>query len=97
MLSIYICDDIIEITSQFEKYIKKYLLCRDDDMELVCAATTPGEDLDILSMKGQCNTGLYFLDVDLKSSMDGFQLAARIRDKDPNGFIVFITDDGERS
>lgn len=97
MLSIYICDDIIEITRQFEKYIKKYLLCRDDDMELVCAATTPGEVLDILSMKGQCNTGLYFLDVDLKSSMDGFQLAASIREKDPNGFIVFITDHGERS
>ena len=97
MLAIYLCDDIIEITNRLEKYIKKYLLCRDDDMELVCTAITPDEVLDILSIKGPGNTGLYFLDVDLKSSIDGFQLAAKIRDKDPNGFIVFITDHGERS
>lgn len=96
MLAIYLCDDIKEITAQFEKYIKKYLLCRDDDMELVCTATTPDEVLDILSLKGPGNTGLFFLDVDLKSSIDGFQLAAKIRERDPNGFIVFITDHGER-
>jgi len=35
--------------------------------------------------------GLYFLDVDLNTDMNGVELADRIRALDPNGQIVFVT------
>ena len=34
---------------------------------------------------------LYFLDIDLKSDIDGLNIASKIREKDWSSFIVFIT------
>lgn len=41
--------------------------------------------------------GIYFLDIHLSKSMSGLQLAAKIRDYDPRGFIIFITSHSEMS
>ena len=41
--------------------------------------------------------GLYFLDVDLQHEMSGLTLAAKIRDYDNLGKIVFVTTHGELS
>lgn len=97
MLAIYICDDIKELVECFEKHINNYLLMRDNDAAVVCATTAPESILDTVSQQPASNFGLYFLDIDLKTSMDGFQLATRIRELDPNGYIVFITEHSERS
>lgn len=43
------------------------------------------------------NTGIYFLDIDLNSSMNGMKLAQQIRLFDPRGFIIFITAHSELS
>lgn len=43
------------------------------------------------------NTGLFFLDIDLKSDMNGLTLAQRIRQIQPRCFIVFITSHSEMS
>ena len=36
-------------------------------------------------------TGIYFLDVDLKSDINGIKLGSKIREKDTRGFIIFTT------
>ncbi len=43
------------------------------------------------------NTGIYFLYIDLNSSMNGMKLAQQIRLFDPRGFIIFITAHSELS
>lgn len=41
--------------------------------------------------------GLYFLDIDLNSNINGIKLAEEIRKYDPRGFIIFITTHAEMS
>ena len=48
-------------------------------------------------VKTSWNTGIYFLDIDLNSDMNGMKLAQQIRLFDPRGFIIFITAHSELS
>lgn len=89
MLSIYLCDDIQDHLLQFKNIIQHYLMFKDWDIQIVCATTNPHELLSVL--KNQPDIGIYFLVVNLKSNINGFQLAEIIREHDPRGFIVFIT------
>lgn len=89
MLSIYVCDDIPEQSKYICSIINKYLVMQDWDINSAIYTTSPYELLECISKDS--NTGLYFLDVNLKSDMDGFDTAKKIREKDPRGFIVFIT------
>jgi two-component system response regulator AgrA len=59
------------------------------DMEIILDTDKPQDVLDKLN--GEKNTGLYFLDIDLKTDITGIELAAKIRELDPRGFIVIIT------
>lgn len=63
------------------------------DVNIVCVSSDPKEVLKI--QEKFCSPGLYFLDIGLNCSMDGFLLAEKIREKDPRGFIVFITTHSE--
>jgi two-component system response regulator AgrA len=65
------------------------------DMKLALSTESPNDILDYLSNNE--GTGLYFLDIDLKSTINGIQLAEKIREFDPRGFIVFITTHAEMS
>jgi len=49
------------------------------------------------SVKQNDTVGLYFLDIDLKTDMNGMVLARELRKLDPRGFIVFITSHSELS
>ncbi len=93
MFPIYICEDNLIQLSHFEKIIKNYILIEELDMDVVCASSDPKEILKV--QEKFCAPGLYFLDIELNSDMDGFGLAEKIRKKDPRGFIVFITTHSE--
>lgn len=95
MLSVYICDNIQDHLFQYQKIIKHFLMFKDWDIQIVSATTNPHELISIL--EHQTDMGIYFLDVDLKSNINGFQLAEIIREHDPRGFIVFITTHNECS
>lgn len=93
MFPIYICEDNPAQLSYLEKIINNYILIEELDMAIVCASTDPEKLLKI--QKEIHDPGLYFLDIELNSHMDGFYLAEKIREKDPRGFIVFITTHSE--
>ena len=95
MLSIFICDDVRSHLVYIQNIIDKFILIEELDMQVICAATEPMEILECV--KRQKQAGLYFLDVELKGELDGFQLAEKIREYDPRGFIVFITTHEEMS
>lgn len=89
MLHIYICDDILEQAANVQKIVSDLILFKDWDISL--NGTFQDPEYLLKSITPQTIPGLYLLDIELHASMDGLQLAQKIRALDPNGFIVFIT------
>lgn len=75
--------------------IHNTVLIEELDMQLLLDTSDPYKLLEMV--KANQNTGIYFLDIDLKCDMNGMKLAQEIRKFDPRGFIVFITAHSELS
>ncbi len=95
MIDIYICEDNVKQLNLFEKYISDSILIEGLDMNIALATPDPHRLLEsILTLE---HIGLFFLDIDLKSDMNGLELAQRIRKIQPRCFIIFITSHSEMS
>lgn len=87
MLNVIICEDNaaqrkkIEsiITYELSKFSGAVSLSTDDPKSVISYIENTNENF------------IYFLDVELNSSVNGFQLAKSIRNFDPNGYIIFLT------
>lgn len=95
MLRVFICEDNLKEKEELEKIIKNIILIENYDMELCISTPNPYEIIGELKINPVC--GIYFLDVDLNSDINGIQLAEKIRKYDPRGFIIFITTHAEMS
>ncbi|MHC9532742.1 LytR/AlgR family response regulator transcription factor [Dellaglioa sp. L3N] len=93
MLDIFVCEDQKEQREKIVKYITNYIMIENLDMRLALATANPEEVLAYLEESDK--EGLYLLDIDLKHKMNGINLGAEIRKKDPTGDIVFITTHSE--
>ena len=93
MLDVYICEDEKEQLDLFSGYVSNTILIEDLDMRLALSTQDYHELLELFPPSG--NTAVFFLDIDLKSDIDGLMLAQRIRQLQPRCFIVFITSHGE--
>lgn len=94
MLHIFICEDNKTYRERIEKIVNKHLFSHDLDMKLALSAENPAELLKYMEEHPkQC--GLYFLDIDLQSDINGLELAAQIKIKDVSATIVFITTHSE--
>lgn len=93
MLPIYICEDDIYQLKEYTKLIENYIMINDWDMNVAASVRDPRELLDAITASPE--TALYFLDIDLRSKINGIELAKEIRRYDPFGFIVFITTHSE--
>lgn len=95
MIDIFICEDNKKQLDLFTTHISNLILIEGFDMKIVQATSDPHQLLkEILTAE---NTGLFFLDIDLRSDMNGLTLAQRIRQIQPRCFIVFITSHSEMS
>lgn len=95
MIDIFICEDNKKQLDLFTTYISNLILIEGFDMKIVQATSDPHQLLkEILTAE---NTGLFFLDIDLRSDMNGLTLAQRIRQIQPRCFIVFITSHSDMS
>ena len=92
MLSLFICEDNPTHKTHIQRVVENYVMAENLAMQVVLATHTPDEVLAYLSTHRGI-AGLYFLDLDLGTAMDGIALAEAIRRYDPRGFIVFITAD----
>ena len=95
MLKVFICEDNSIQENRFKKIINDIILIENYDMKIEQSTSDPYEILDHL--KTNRISGIYFLDVDLNSDINGIQLAEEIRKYDPRGFIVFVTSHAEMS
>jgi len=94
MLSIFVCEDDNNYREQITKVVDNYIFGKELVMKVVCSTPSPDEVINYLSNINKV-AGLYFLDLDLGSkNINGIELAQKIRDYDPRGFIIFITSSG---
>ena len=95
MLDIFVCEDNAAQRRTVVNIIQNTVLIEELDMQLTLDTGDPYTLLE--KVKTSLNTGIYFLDIDLNSNMNGMKLAQQIRLYDPRGFIIFITAHSELS
>ena len=95
MLNIFVCEDNDVQRRNIVEIIQNTVLIEELDMQLVLDAGDPYVLLE--KVRTSQSTGVYFLDIDLSSNMNGMKLAQQIRLYDPRGFIIFITAHSELS
>ncbi len=95
MLKIFICEDNKVQREKFESIIKNIMIIENYDMDLQLSTDDPFKIIEYLKFNN--TSGLYILDIDLHSDINGIQLAEKIREYDPRGFIVFVTTHAEMS
>lgn len=95
MLDIFVCEDNAAQRRTVVNIIQNTVLIEELDMQLTLDTGDPY--MLLKKIKTNQNTGIYFLDIDLNSSMNGMKLAQQIRLYDPRGFIIFITAHSELS
>ena len=92
--NIVICEDDSTQRWRMERLVCDCIAAKEYDMKLALSTASPFAVLDYLEAHpGQ--SGLYFLDVDLRHQMNGLSLAARIREIDAWASIVFVTTHAE--
>ena len=95
MLDIFVCEDNAAQRRTVVNIIQNTVLIEELDMQLTLDTGDPY--MLLKKIKTSQNTGIYFLDIDLNSNMNGMKLAQQIRLYDPRGFIIFITAHSELS
>ena len=95
MLDIFVCEDNAAQRRTVINIIQNTVLIEELDMQLTLDTGDPYVLLE--KVKTSQNTGVYFLDINLNSNMNGMKLAQQIRLYDPRGFIIFITAHSELS
>lgn len=87
---IIICEDQIMQLNQLETIIQNFILFHSDLFSIQLKTQSPTEVEKYLE-KFQPKHGIYFLDIDLKHAMTGIDLAEKIRKRDVQAKIIFIT------
>lgn len=95
MLNIFVCEDHVNQRRAIVQMIQNTVLIEELDVRLAFDTEDPYALLE--KLKESSHTGIYFLDIDLNSEMNGMKLAQQIRKFDPRGFIIFITAHSELS
>lgn len=96
MIDIIICEDDKYYREKVEETIKDEVNTLNLDLEVALSTSDPNEVINYIT-NNLNKTFIYFLDVELKSDMNGIELAKVIRKYDARGYIVFITSHTELS
>lgn len=89
MLEVIICDDNLVFRDKIKTIIENTILRENLDLRLALSIENPEEVINYIEKNNI--TGIYFLDVDLKSDINGIRLGEKIRELDSKGFIIFTT------
>ena len=94
MIVVFICEDQEQQRRRLQKVVNDYITMESLDMEVGLSIADPRELLKYIR-GNDISQGLYFLDIDLRTDINGIELAAEIRKYDKRGMIVFVTADKE--
>lgn len=88
MLNFVICDDNLNILDRLEKMLEKIFTKNNYDASVVFKSDNAD---DILNYIDNNSTNVLLLDINLKSSKSGLELAEEIRKRKNNAYIIFTT------
>lgn len=91
MLSIYICEDNAEQMIKIGNIISDLIIYKNLDMHIEKITQNPDEIIKHLKERNNTEYGVYFLDIDLSTDINGIELGSMIRQYDPRAYIVYIT------
>lgn len=87
---IILCEDSPQQLANLKETIKDYMLFHDNQFELAFSSANPHE-IQTFIEEHQIQKGIYFLDIDLSSDMNGIDLAQWIKNYDVGAKIIFVT------
>lgn len=90
MIPVYICDDELEWVKKIEKALSHYQMQSDFPLETAYIGSSPEMLLSYLSAHANLS-GIYFLDIHLRSNIDGLSLGCEIRKLDADAILIFVT------
>jgi len=90
MTTVLICEDDLSQLQQIDSIVRNYIIFHDNQFQLGIPTQDPYEILKYVQ-KFSINGGIYFLDIDLKNSIDGIELAKKISKIDLESRFIFIT------
>ena len=93
MISVYLCEDDKRQLEQYSRLIRKFL--DFEGYEEIPVYNFQGPHALLNAVRKNSGTGLYFLDIQLNSDIDGLELARQIRLLNPLGYIIFLTTHSE--
>lgn len=89
MLEIVICEDNSEYLDIISRIIRDVIQNEGLDGRIVLTTDNPFETVDFLNCD---RANVFFLDIDLNSEMNGYELSLKIRDIVKRPYIIFITE-----
>lgn len=90
MISVFLCDDDPVWLHRLHEAVAGYQIKSDWEIQIEYQTTSPEKFWRYLTEHTPAG-GIYFLDIDFKSSINGMFLARQIRETDPFATIIFIT------
>ena len=88
MLNFVLCDDNYIILDRLGKMLDSLFIKYNVEACILYKTTTPEDLLDYVNNN---DVNVLILDIDLKSSMSGLDIAEKVRKKDKNIYIIFST------
>lgn len=95
-MKVIICEDNKVQRKSIVEIIENTILREDLNMEIELETGSVQDVLEHLNEAPNL-VRIYFLDVDLGDGLNGIELGEKIRQKDPTGYIVFITSHSDMS
>lgn len=93
-MNIFVCEDEQQYLDHLVRSIQNYILFKEQQVMIKMSTTNPDQLLNEFEKYTE-EDNLFFLDVDLKATITGIELAGKVKALDPNAKIVFITTHGE--
>ena len=88
MLSFVLCDDNQSAIDKLSKMLDSIIISHNLKAQISYTTTNP---IELLQYTKTHPTDVLLLDIDLKSSTSGLQIAEQIREIDKNVYIIFVT------
>lgn len=88
MLNFVICDDNTNALDKLEQMLNKIFIVQNINATVTYKASNPN---DILKYVNDNQVNVLVLDIDLKSSLSGLELASKVREKNKSIYIIFVT------
>jgi two-component system response regulator AgrA len=96
MLKVFICDDNNLDLKKTKQLIKEIIVKNDLDLSIALCTNSSDAILEHI-IENKYEVGIYILDINFRKDFNGIKLAEKIREIDPTGFIIFLTNHPEMS